>query len=100
MIPASFAYPARRVQVGWTRPPLPARQLAEWAAFEHLHGPLLVQERIDAAAAMICTVLANLFSKRSYSPSDFTPRWDGEPEQTDEDIIAVFRSLQTRKEQP
>jgi len=72
--------------------------LAEWAAFERLHGPLLVHERIDAAAATICATVASVFGKRSYSPSDFMPKWY-QPEQSAEEQMSILRSL-FRKEPP
>lgn len=47
----------------------------EWVAFERVHGPLLLHERIDYMGAMICTVLANLYSKHPIPFRRFLPPW-------------------------
>lgn len=36
---------------------IPAKLLGEWAAFERLHGPLLIHERIDWQTAVVATAL-------------------------------------------
>lgn len=70
--------------------------LGEWAAFERSFGPILVHERIDAAGATICAVLANLLSSgKRYSPADFLPNWSGEraKEQSPEEMTAFIEAL-------
>jgi len=44
-------------------------------AFEQLHGPLLIHERIDFGFAMLTTVLANLNSRRRFKVQEFLPPW-------------------------
>jgi hypothetical protein len=40
-----------------------------------VHGPILVHERIDLGFAVLCTVMANLWSKKTYKPTDFLPSY-------------------------
>ena len=79
---------------------LSGADLMEWSAFEQLHGPLLITERIDAAAASICALIANVMGagKKRYQPSDFMPRWGGEVAQSPEEMIAIVRSFQKKEE--
>lgn len=57
-----------------------ALELSEWAGFERVFGPILIHERIDAAAALIAAVVANASGgKRRGKPfqlKDFLPEWD------------------------
>jgi hypothetical protein len=73
---------------------LPARELAEWAAFERVEGPFLHQ-RLDYATAMICYVLASVNSdgKRRYRVEDFLPQWDGSVDNADL-IIQKMKGLE------
>jgi len=78
-----------------------ARELAEWAAFERVCGPVLIHDRIDIAAAHI---MASIFGdgRQPRSPEPFMPSWDTgppkeRPQQSTEDMIAVVRSVQRKK---
>jgi len=80
----------------------------EWTAFETVYGPITVHERIDAAAAQICWIIASAFSdgKRELSPADFMAQWSAEDaprerkRQSPEEMIAILRSLQKPKDEP
>jgi hypothetical protein len=48
----------------------------EWAAFEQLDGPILLHQRIDAAAALICFVVAKAAGAKRIRLRDFLPTWD------------------------
>lgn len=79
-----------------------ARELAAWAAFERHFGPLTVQERLDAAAALVAwCVCRALGATREPDPAGFMPRWS-EPgtraAQSVEQMIAVIRRLQGRRD--
>jgi len=76
---------------------LSGHDLAEWAAFERLHGPLLVHERIDVAAAMVCAVMANVMGGgKRFEPRDFLPKWGAEP-QSDEHCSPSRRTSSDRR---
>lgn len=77
------------------------RELADWAGFERVFGPITIQERTDVAAATISSTLANLLSKGRYDARDFIARWDDErvetpSEQTVDETIANLRALMRR----
>ncbi|GBC86986.1 hypothetical protein HRbin12_00986 [bacterium HR12] len=78
-----------------------ASELAAWAAFERTFGPLTVQERLDAAAALVAWATARaLGATRAPDPGAFLPRWEErarEPRQSVEDMIRIVRSLQERQ---
>jgi hypothetical protein len=65
-----------------------AHELMEWAAFEHVQGPILIHERIDAGFARLAGSLGGR------PPEDYMPRWDdgSRSQQTPEQMIAVFES--------
>jgi hypothetical protein len=52
-------------------------ELAEWAAFEHIYGPVGVESRIDQAAALIAERITNSLTdtKPRLTQDDFMPRW-------------------------
>jgi hypothetical protein len=52
-------------------------ELAQWAAYEALYGQIGVEARVDRAAALIASQLANTFlppKQQPYQVSDFLPR--------------------------
>jgi hypothetical protein len=53
------------------------RELTEWAAYEHLYGPILVQDRVDVGLAQLGLIMARLWgnSKKKLKVRDFMPRW-------------------------
>ena len=64
---------------------LSAMEVARWAAFEERFGPITVQERIDAATAMISyTVHASAGGK--LPPEQFVMRWERPKRFTDDQI--------------
>ena len=74
-----------------------AREFAEWAAFERVCGPVLIHERVDIAAAHI---MASILGR---SAESLMPSWDTRPRkerppQSAEEMIAVVRSIQRKKE--
>ena len=83
---------------------VPARELMEWAAYEKIHGPILIQERIDVAAATICAALIAASGGEAVNPADLLPVWDeadrkpSEPE-SPEAIIAKVRQMQLKKKE-
>jgi hypothetical protein len=44
-------------------------------AFEQVHGPLLIHERIDFGFAMLAWMMANAWGKRRRKFTDFLPPW-------------------------
>lgn len=79
-----------------------AREVAQWIAFERVNGPILLHERIDAAAAHICSVFASVMSGNEVSAERFLPAWDSDehvehPEQSDDDMIALMRGVQKKQ---
>jgi hypothetical protein len=62
---------AEEIEQGMT-----ARELTEWAAWEGVNGPVLVHERVEAAGAILATVVARTAGNRRARPRDFLPRWD------------------------
>ncbi|MDF5755825.1 hypothetical protein [Spongiactinospora sp. TRM90649] len=57
------------------------RELAEWAAFEELYGPVGIEARLDRAAALIAERLTNSLTKQRPRPKveDFLPAWGRTP---------------------
>lgn len=54
------------------------RELAEWAAFEELYGPIGIEARLDVAAALIAERITNCLTKSKGRPptqDDFMPEW-------------------------
>jgi hypothetical protein len=82
-----------------------ARELAEWAAFEHDFGPLTVQERVDVAGAVAAfgAVVAAGGGKKA-TPEFFLPEWSKaagaakqrRATQSDDELINFMRGLQSR----
>ena len=67
--------------------------LGEWEAFERLHGPILIQERIDVAQAMISASIYRAAGAKEAEAKDFLPRWDGTLDLPGEDeLLAKVRS--------
>lgn len=91
---ANFAYPERRVQVGWLRAPMTSGELTEWMAFEQLHGPILAHERIDIGLAQVSTIMANAWGRKRYKLREFLPAWWREAtRKSAEDVDASFEAL-------
>ena len=69
-----------------------AREFMEHAAYDQLSpiGP----ERLDYLAAMIATVLANLWSKKRHKLKEFLPQWGKQRKRgsTPQEIIAWAKS--------
>lgn len=73
-----------------------SRQLARWAAFERVWGPITVQERVDLAMAVGAWASLRAAGAQDISPLDFLPDYDtsAPPKaQSPEDMIAVFRGI-------
>lgn len=51
------------------------RELMEWTAFERVHGPVLVHDRIDVGFAMLARTIANLLGNRRFKIQHFLPPW-------------------------
>lgn len=53
-----------------------SRELAEWAAYERMHGPL-GQQRDDQLTALVASTVANAFRDggKVAQVSDFLPTW-------------------------
>lgn len=52
-------------------------ELMRWAAFEQVHGPLLVHDRVDLGFAKMSYYLVSLLTngKRKHKFRDFLPKW-------------------------
>jgi hypothetical protein len=73
---------------------IPYRQLAEWAAFERVEGPILLHQRLDFAGALISFVVARTAGAKRARLEDFVPKWDRRPVQQDaEDLRLVMEGL-------
>jgi hypothetical protein len=71
----------------------------EYVAYERVHGPLLMQDRLDVIGAQITWAIAALGGSHA-EPADFLPVWDeAAREQSDDDIIAAIRAIQERKKE-
>jgi hypothetical protein len=66
---------------------IPYRQLAEWAAFERLEGPILLHERIDFMGALLSFVTARSHGAQKAKLTDFLPRWGQEPTPQDPELL-------------
>ena len=76
--------------------------LAEWEMFEALHGPILLHERIDVAAALIQAAVYRAGGAK-LNRDDLVrlmPSWDGQHELDEDQLIANVRSLMKPKEEP
>lgn len=62
-----------------------SRELAEWAAYEKITGPL-GRRRSDIQAAIIAATVANANrgKGRAPKPADFLPQWDKQPKTADQ----------------
>lgn len=59
----------------------------QWAAFERVHGPILLHDRIEVMVAQLCAVMSG------GKPADFLPKWDEETRgQSVESMLAVIDS--------
>jgi hypothetical protein len=79
---------------------IPHRQLVEWAAFEHVDGPILLHDRIDFMAALVSFVTAKSHGAQRIRLKDFFPRWGGEPEQDPETLRQIMEGLASQPSQP
>jgi len=76
-------------------PPITAKELGEWEAFERVAGPILVAERLEVSLAIIAKLLADVYGKPGiqHKLADFIPEWDrahqGEG-QSPEEMIETF----------
>jgi hypothetical protein len=57
---------------------MPVRELLEWQTFEEEFGPMLIQERIDAAIALLTHQQAVYHGATDVTVADFYPRWEDE----------------------
>ena len=68
----------------------------EWAAFERVSGPLLIQERIDISAAQVAYVMAASqgvkIKGRPAKLADFLFDWDRKPP-SEADAAAALESV-------
>jgi hypothetical protein len=86
------------IPIAELRETITARELAEWAAFERVFGPITVQERVDAAAGIAGWAAMAAAGVKDKNPRDFMPDWaragTGEsPKQPPEEMIAIMRGL-------
>ena len=60
----------------------------------HVMGPD-VGDRVDFGLAQLCAVVASssMGSKRTFSAEDFVPKWGAKQEQSDEDVLEMFRQM-------
>lgn len=76
-----------------------AAQIRDWRAFEMVYGPILLHDRIDAAAARVCYWLAG--APEGSPPDDFMPVWGSDapttPEQSPEEMMAQLRTIQKQQ---
>lgn len=71
----------------------PIRELARYSAFEKVHGPLWIGDRLDILFAQLTWAVAKLGGSDAEDPRPFLPEWDeGARDQTDEDIIAALQA--------
>lgn len=85
-----------------TSPPISARELQEWAAFERVSGPILLHERIEISNAFVAMTIASAMGDgRKLTLQDFIPRWDEEdqPEQGPDQIVSYLRELEAKTKQ-
>lgn len=72
-----------------------ATELAEWAAYERVAGPLGAA-RSDLQAAIIASTVANSNrgkKGRRADPADFIPKWDRKPAQSWEQQLEAVKAL-------
>jgi hypothetical protein len=68
--------------------------LAEWAAFERSFGPIVQHERIDAAQAMLSSVVARVGrAKGDLRATRFLPQWGGPQAQTADEMVEALRRM-------
>jgi hypothetical protein len=76
----------------------------EWAAFERVEGPLLLGERIDAAAALVAYVTAashgTKIEGRPARFRDFLFTWDGKPPSEEQSAAMLGMALEAAASQP
>jgi hypothetical protein len=53
-----------------------AAELADWAAYEQVAGPLLLHDRVDVAGALVAYATAKAAGAKHVRPRDFLPQWD------------------------
>lgn len=68
----------------------------EWTAFERLHGPILLHERLDVGFAMLNYVTAKVAGAKSVQPKDFLPQWGKQESMSPEQLRATMESMVTR----
>lgn len=67
--------------------------MTDWLAFEQVHGPLLVHERIDLGIALLTFRLVNLFSRKSHRLREFLPPWYDTTSSREGDVLEGFKAL-------
>jgi hypothetical protein len=75
-----------------------AQELTDWAAYEHIEGPLGAT-RGDIQAGIVAATIANVNrgkSSRHFKPSDFMVQWDRPRAQTPQAMRSLMIAL-TRK---
>jgi hypothetical protein len=71
-----------------------AKELMEWRAFYNIEP--FGEEREDLRMAMVCCTLANIHRGKNTPPyrlSDFLLRFDPKPQQTEEEMKAILKSI-------
>lgn len=70
-------------------------EFCERIAFEQLSPP--VGERIDYMVSLLCTIIANAWSKKRWTMKDFLPNWGSEGKRrgarTTAEIMKLFEGL-------
>jgi hypothetical protein len=72
-----------------------AQELTDWAAFEHIDGPLGAV-RGDIQAGIVAATIANVNrgkSSRHFKPADFMPQWDRPGARTPEAMRSLMIAL-------
>jgi len=75
-----------------------AQELTDWAAFEHIDGPLGAV-RGDIQAGIVAATIANVNrgkSSRHFKPSDFMVQWDRPRVRTPEAMRSMMIALTRR----
>lgn len=75
-------------------------EFLEWVAYADTGDPLLdllAEQKADARTGVVASTVANCLTtgKKTYTPSDFTPRWNASdaPKQTTKDMVNAARRI-------
>lgn len=68
-------------------------ELMEWAAFEQVHGPILVHDRVDFGLTQVALILANAFSKRRVDIKKVLPPWHRQQQRSDASVAKALERM-------